>query len=167
MAGVYGKAGKHLALARRCVLDGRLTHPPDGKRRGVRGGGVWPACGRPYQGREPLAPALVRAARARRPPPLGWDEQLPPGKGRRGRAGDMRPRVGARPLGPWRRAPRGGGSPRPSGGGGGFGPPEAGRNEGPGSHGCRGQEGLRPSAAPPRGKAGGSRGAGCYFFFRS
>lgn len=82
MAGAYGKAGKHLALARRCVLDGRLTHPPDGKR---RGGG-------------------------------GWDEQLPPGKGRRGRAGDMRPRSSARPLGPWRRAPRGGGSPRPSGG---------------------------------------------------
>ena len=81
------------------------------------GGGVWPACGRPYQGREPLAPALVRAARARRPPPLGWDEQLPPGKGRRGRAGDMRPRSSARPLGPWRRVSQGGGSPRPSGGG--------------------------------------------------
>ena len=175
MAGAYGKAGKHLALARRCVLDGRLTHPPDGKRRGVRGGrrrlskkwlaplfrGVHSSlaptarpgsyvrkpllrkafCGfdahvaksdqslrglRPpnprgffdrLQGREPLAPALVRAARARRPPPLGWDEQLPPGKGRRGRAGDMGPCSSARPLGPWRRAPRGGGSPRPSGGG--------------------------------------------------
>jgi len=115
-----------------------------------------------------LRPAIPRAgasgsrpcARCARPPPppLGWDEQLPPGKGRRGRAGDMRPRSSARPLGPWRRAPRGGGSPRPSGGGGGFGPPEAGRNEGPGSHGCRGQEGLRPSAAPPGGRPGEAEG---------
>ena len=166
MAGAYGKAGKHLALARRCVLDGRLTHPPDGKRRGVRGGGVWPACGRPYQGREPLAPALVRAARARRPPRWAGMSSYP-----LGRAGGAGPGICAPALAPGPSAP-GGGSPRAAGlpgqagGGGGFGPPEAGRNEVPGSHGCRGQEGLRPSAAPP-GKAGGSRKAGCYFFFRS
>ncbi len=73
-----------------------------------------------------LRPAIPRAgasgsrpcARCARPPPppLGWDEQLPPGKGRRGRAGDMRPCSSARPLGPWRRVSQGGGSPRPSGG---------------------------------------------------
>ena len=117
MAGAYGKAGKHLALARRCVLDGRLTHPPDGKRRGAGGrrrmAGLRPAIPRAgASGSRPCA----RCARPP-PPPLGWDEQLPPGKGRRGRAGDMGPCSSARPLGPWRRAPRGGGSPRPSGGG--------------------------------------------------
>ena len=173
MAGAYGKAGKHLALARRCVLDGRLTHPPDGKRRGAGGGGagcrksglrhffevfIAPLRLRRGQGamqgnpcyarlfadltrmspnpikasggcgpRTPggfstgckgggLRPPPLCALRAPAAPPLGWDEQLPPGKGRRGRAGDMRLRVGARPLGPWRRVSQGGGSPRPSGG---------------------------------------------------
>lgn len=99
MAGAYGKAGKHLALARRCVLDGRLTHPPDGKRRGVRGGGVWPACGRPYQGREPLAPALVRAARARRPPRWAGMSSYP-----LGRAGGAGPGIWAPALAPGPRA---------------------------------------------------------------
>ena len=166
MAGAYGKAGKHLALARRCVLDGRLTHPPDGKRRGVRGGGVWPACGRPYQGREPLAPALVRAARARRPPRWAGMSSYP-----LGRAGGAGPGIWAPALAPGPSAP-GGGSPRTAGL-----PGQAGgaavsarlrraETKAPAAMAAGAKKGFA-LPPPPRGKAGGSRGAGCYFFFRS
>ncbi len=167
MAGAYGKAGKHLALARRCVLDGRLTHPPDGKRRGARGGGVWPACGRPYQGREPLAPALVRAARARRPPRWAGMSSYP-----LGRAGGAGPGICAPALAPGPSAP-GGGRPGAAGlpgqaGGRRFRPALGGPKRRPRQPWLPGPRRASPfRRPPPPGKAGGSRGAGCYFFFRS
>ena len=67
------------------------------------GGGVWPACGRPYQGREPLAPALVRAARARRPPRWAGMSSYP-----LGRAGGAGPGICAPALAPGPSAPGGG-----------------------------------------------------------
>ena len=84
---------------------------------GAYGGAAYgrPAAGHTKGGSLWLPPLC--ALRAPAAPPLGWDEQLPPGKGRRGRAGDMGPCSSARPLGPWRRVSQGGGSPRPSGGG--------------------------------------------------
>ena len=165
MAGVYGKAGKHLALARRCVLDGRLTHPPDGKRRGVRGGGVWPACGRPYQGRGPLAPALVRAARARRPHRAGMSSYP------LGRAGGAGPGICAPALAPGPSAPGGGrpgavGLPGQAGGAAVSARLRRAETKAPAARAAGAKKGFA-LPPPPRGKAGGSRGAGCYFFFRS
>ena len=168
MAGAYGKAGKHLALARRCVLDGRLTHPPDGKRRGVRGG-------RRMAG---LRPAIPRAgasgsrpcARCARPPPPRWAGMSSYPLGRAGGAG---PGICAPALAPGLRAlavglPGRRVSPAKRGGGAAVSARlRRAETKAPAAMAAGAKKGFALPPPPPRGKAGGSRGAGCYFFFRS